>query len=126
MLNKIKNATHSIYNTNKKILFISAFLIIIFLSLFPRSIEVLNQNPIFGFDQGREYLAARNIVVNHKLILIGTELGAGSAGISGLFHGPIYYYLLTIPFILFNGNPAGGTWLMLFFGLSSILFGYYL
>lgn len=110
----------------EKILFIILIFLILFLSLFPRAVDTLNQNPIFGFDQGREYLAARNIVVNHKLMLIGTELGAGSAGISGLFHGPIYYYFLTIPFILFNGNPAGGIWLMLGFGLSSILFGYYL
>ena len=102
------------------------FLLIIFLSLFPRSIEVLNGNPVFGFDQGREMLAAKSIVVNHKLILIGTELGAGVAGISGIFQGPIYYYILTIPFILFNGNPAGAVWMMLFFSLSSIIFGAYL
>lgn len=100
--------------------------VIIFLSVFPRSIEVLNQNPIFGFDQGREMLAAKNIVVNHKLILIGTEIGAGSAGISGIFQGPVYYYLLTIPFVIFNGNPVGAVVLMLIFGLLSICLGYFL
>lgn len=100
-------------------------LLIILLAIFPRAIEVLNGNPIFGFDQGREMLAAKNIVVNHKPILIGTEIGAGVAGISGIFQGPVYYYLLTIPFILFNGNPVGGVFLMLVFGLLSILFGFY-
>ena len=110
---------------NKKIILVILFIFIVLLSLFPRSIEVLNQNPIFGFDQGREMLAARSIVVNHKLILIGAELGAGSAGISGIFQGPLYYYLLTIPFILFNGSPVGGVVMMFFLGLLSIAFSYY-
>ena len=111
---------------NKKIILSLLFILLVFLSLFPRSVEVLNGNPVFGFDQGREMLAAKNIIINHKPILIGTELGAGSAGISGIFQGPAYYYLLTIPFVLFNGNPAGSVWLMLFFGLLSIIFGAYL
>lgn len=125
MFIKINKKLSEIYNRNRKIIVITISLLIIFLSLFPRSIEILNQNPIFGFDQGREYLAAKNIVVNHKQILIGTEIGAGVAGISGIFQGPVYYYLLTIPFILFNGNPTGGVVLMLAFGLLSIAFGFY-
>jgi 4-amino-4-deoxy-L-arabinose transferase-like glycosyltransferase len=109
----------------QKISKILLLFLIILLAIFPRAIDALNGNPIFGFDQGREMLAAKNIVVNHKPILIGTEIGAGVAGISGIFQGPIYYYLLTIPFILFGGNPVGGVYLMLFFGLLSIIFGFY-
>ena len=108
-----------LFNTQKTIIIVA---LIIFLALFPRSVEVFNHNPIFGFDQGREMLAAKNIVVNHKLTLIGTEVGAGSAGISGVFHGPIYYYMLAVPFILFNGDPASMVSLMLLFGLLTILF----
>ena len=122
--NKAKK-TLSFIKSNKKLFLAVVSLLIIFLSLFPRSIDVLNQNPIFGFDQGREMLAAKNIVINHKPILIGAELGAGSAGISGIFQGPVYYYLLTIPFVLFNGNPVGGVLLMLIFSLASVVFGYY-
>lgn len=112
--------------TFKKLLVISTTAFLILLSLFPRSIEVLNGNPIFDIDQGRDYMAVKSIVVDHKLTLIGAELGAGQAGLSYLFHGPGYFYMLTIPFIIFNGNPVGGVWLMLFFGLSAIAFGYYL
>jgi len=117
--------TIKIFEKNRKIILIFVFLLIVFLSFVPRSVEVLNRNPIFLFDQGREMLAAKNIVVNHKLILIGTEVGAGQAGVSGIFHGPIYYYMLTIPFVLFNGDPASIVFLMLLFGLLTILFGYY-
>src|SRR3990167_5133666 len=101
-------------------------LLIIFLALFPRSIDFLNGNPIFGFDQGRDYLAVKDIVINHKLTLIGAELGAGSAGISGIFQGPFYYYFLAIPFALSNGNPVAGVAMMLAFSLASICLGYYL
>ena len=109
----------------KKIVLTLLVLVLSLLFLFPRSVELINGNPVFGFDQGREYLAVYNILVNHKFILIGTELGAGSAGINGLFHGPIYYYLLTIPFILFNGDPAGGTYLIFFFNLTAAVFLFY-
>jgi hypothetical protein len=53
-------------------------------------------------------------------------LGAGAAGFQGIFHGPGYYYLLGIPFILFQGNPAGGTVLMLLFGALSLIMAFVL
>ena len=115
----------SFIKQNKKLFLILISLLVVFLSFFPRSIDVLNQNPIFGFDQGRDYLIVKNIIVNHKPILIGAELGAGSAGISGIFQGPFYFYFLTIPFLLFNGNPVGGVFLMLLFSLLSIVLGYF-
>lgn len=107
----------------KKVIFALIMTALIYLSLFPRAVETLNHNPVFEIDQGRDYMAVKSIVVDHKLTLIGAELGAGQAGLSYLFHGPGYFYLLTIPFILFNGNPAGGVVLMLLFGLSAIAFG---
>jgi 4-amino-4-deoxy-L-arabinose transferase-like glycosyltransferase len=89
--------------------FVFAILVLItLLTLFPRSVELINRNYLFGFDQGREYLAAREIVQDHKIRLIGTEIGAGSAGITGIFHGPAYYYLLSIPYFIFDGDPYGG------------------
>ena len=89
-----------------------------------RSVEVVNGNFLFGFDQGRDYLAVKNIVVDHKLTLIGSEIGAGVAGFSGIFHGPFYYYLLALPFIIFKGNPYGGMILMFVLGIATILLCY--
>lgn len=100
--------------------------ILIILSLFPRGVEIFNNNPIFGFDQGRDYLAVKNIVDNHKLTLIGAELGAGSAGILGIFHGPFYYYFLSFFYLLFNGNPIGGVWMSFIFSLASVLMMFFL
>jgi hypothetical protein len=111
---------------HKSAIFYLLLVILFLLSVFPRSIEIFNQNPVFGFDQGRDYLAVKSIVVDRKLTLIGAELGAGAAGLSGIFQGPFYYYLLTIPFILFNGNPVGGNYLMFVLGILTIVAGYYL
>lgn len=110
-----------------KNLFIYLLIVIIaFFALFPRIIEVLNQNYVFGFDQGRDFLAVHNIVVNHKFTLIGPELGSGSAGFSGIFHGPFFYYLLAIPFVIFNGDPYSGIVLMFLFGIFTMVFSYFL
>lgn len=100
--------------------------IVFLLSLIPRSVEVLNGNPVFGFDQGREYLMTKDIFDNKNLTLIGTPIGGGSAGFQGIFHGPIYYYLLGIPYILADGHPNGGTILMFVIGALSLLLAFLL
>ena len=97
------------------------FVLIFLLSLAMRAPEILSRNYLFGFDQGRDYLAAYNIAVSHKITLIGAEVGAGSAGISGLFHGPGYFYLLAIMYIFFRGDPYGGLVLMFLFGVATLI-----
>lgn len=96
-------------------------ILLLFLSFVPRVIEVLNRNFIFLLDQGRDYMAVKNIVLNHKFTLIGSEVGSGMAGIQGVFHGPFYFYLLSIPFVLFDGDPYGGVILMFIFGILTII-----
>jgi len=90
-----------------------------------RSPELLNRNPLFGFEQERDDLAVRKIVVEKKLTLIGAEVGAGMAGLQYLFHGPYYYYSLVIPFALFGGDPYGGLVLMFAFGVASLFLCFY-
>jgi 4-amino-4-deoxy-L-arabinose transferase-like glycosyltransferase len=85
-----------------------------------RAVEVVNKNYLFGFDHGRDYLAAYNIAVNHKLTLIGAEVGAGAAGLSNIFHGPGYYYLIAFMYVLFRGDPYGGLLLMFLFGVMAL------
>lgn len=89
-----------------------------------RSVEVINGNYLFGFDVGRDLQVARDIVVNHKLTLIGAEIGSGSAGINGIFQGPGYYYLLAMGYWLFQGNPYGALFTMFAFGVASLVLVY--
>ena len=91
-----------------------------------RSVDLLSGNYLFGFDQGRDYLAVKKIVVDHKPTLIGSEIGAGAAGFRGIFQGPFHYYFLSIPFLLSGGNPYGGIILMFLYGILTIILGYLL
>lgn len=108
-----------------KALFAVLLLVVIFLGIFPRAVELINHNYLFLIDQGRDYMAVKNIVVNHKLTMIGSEIGGGAAGTQGIFQGPVYYYLLSIFFILFNGDPYGGIVMMFIFSIAAIIFSYY-
>jgi hypothetical protein len=86
-----------------------------------RAPEILSGNFLFGHDHGRDYLAAYSIAVNHKMTLIGAEAGSGVAGINGVFHGPGYFYLMALSYILFSGNPMGGEFFMFLFGLFAMI-----
>lgn len=55
----------------------------------------------FSPEQGIDLFVIRDIVIFHKLTLIGAK-----TDIAGIFHGPLYYYLATIPFVLTRGNPV--------------------
>lgn len=110
----------------KKFIYIVLFLLLLYLAIFPRATEVIAHNYVFGFDQGRDYLAAKSIVVDHKMTLIGSEWGAGSAGLTGLFHGPGYFYLLGIAFLLFGGDPYGGVVVMLLLGIVTVALSFFI
>lgn len=70
-----------------------------------RSVELINRNYLFVYDQGLDMMAARSIAVDHKLTLIGSAAGAGFAGLPGIFHGPGYHYLLALVSFVFRGDP---------------------
>lgn len=54
----------------------------------------------FFQDQSRDLLLAKEIAENGKIILIGARTGFG-----GLFHGPLWIFLLVPTYILSHGNP---------------------
>ena len=55
----------------------------------------------FYFDQGRDALTIRDLIVNHKLFLIGP-----TTGIEGIFLGPLYYFTLLPWYWLGSGDPV--------------------
>ncbi len=96
------------------------FLIIILLvASVPRGIELLNHNYLFGFDQGEHLLQVKKIVVDRTPTLIGTLVGGG-----GFFQGPGWYYLLSIPFFLSNGDPYASMILMFLLGIGTVFFSF--
>lgn len=110
----------------KKILFGAALIPFIILGIAARSVELVSHNFLWGFDHGKEYLITQEIVTTHHIRLIGEPLGQGSAGLNGIFHGPGFYYLLAIPYVLFGGDPYGGIVLLYLVGLVTLCVGFIL
>lgn len=91
--------------------------IIFALGLIERTAGIISNNILFLFDNGRDLLYVKKIVIDHKLTLIGPSSG----GLQGYFHGVLWYYLLTIPFVLGKGNPTTFTLFMATMSSFSIL-----
>ncbi|KKR86141.1 hypothetical protein A2875_02465 [Candidatus Gottesmanbacteria bacterium RIFCSPHIGHO2_01_FULL_46_14] len=89
------------------------------LGFFLRGQELLSGNFLFLKDQGRDMLAVKSIVVDKKLTLIGPY-----TGLQAVFQGPLYYYLLAIPFAIFRGDPWGVMLLLMITSLASISMGF--
>lgn len=109
---------------NKILIFFGIFTVVFFF-LLTRSAEHISQNFIFILDQGRDYIFVRDMVLNQKLTLIGSEIGGGFAGIQGIFQGPVHFYILSLFFLLFNGNPYGGVVYMTIFAVLAVILGFY-
>ncbi len=113
--------TISLPASRRNIFFCAVIIGILIWGIALRAVELINGNFLFGLDQGRDYLAAYNIIVHHKLTLIGAEAGSGVAGINGIFHGPGYFYLISLAYLLFRGNPIGGEIFMFLFGVAALV-----
>lgn len=75
--------------------------LMVLISAFIRFIPIWQGNFWFTFDNARDYLWVRDIVVLGRVYLIGPWSSLG-----GVFFGPGWYYFLAIPFILSAGNPS--------------------
>lgn len=67
----------------------------------------------FGFEQANDAVVSSNIFFQKKVTLLGpmTE-------VEGIFHSPIYYYIIGLIYFLFGKNPA---WVSLFIILSNLI-----
>ena len=75
-------------------------LIVLFgVGIFIRLIPVITGNTFFWFDQGLDTLMVQILVVNHKINLISRY-----SGLSGVLMGPLWTWLLAIPFALTHGD----------------------
>jgi len=112
----MKNFTTKILTTEKVILF---FIIVI--GSFLRLQGIFTNSFAFTYDVGRDMINVSQIVLFHKIPLIGA-----TTGLPGLFYGPWWYYILTVPFFLSKGNPQGVAFFIALSGIISIIVGYIL
>ena len=104
---------------SKKLIIFFWLLIIFVIGSYLRLSGIKDNSFAFTYDVGRDMLAVENIVVNHKISLIGF-----TSGIQGIFYGPWWYLILSIPFFLFSGNPQGIAFFMGLIGIACILLSY--
>lgn len=102
-------------NVQVKIMFLS----ILIIGFLLRAQESLSRNFLFLLDQGRDMMAVKNIIFDHHLTLIGPN-----TSLQGVFQGPLWYYLLSIPTIILKGNPWGAILLMLLISMSVLIIAY--
>lgn len=82
---------------------------------------IISNSFAFTYDVGRDMLAVKSIIVDHKLSLIGQ-----TTGIEGIFYGPWWYFILSIPFFFFSGNPQGIAFFMGIIGIITIILSFLL
>ena len=71
------------------------------------------------YDQARDYLLVKDLVVNHSIMLIGNRSGLG-----GFFHGPLWIYAISPIFALTRGNPFGLAYFYVGLQLFTIFLGF--
>lgn len=86
----------------ERVLFFLFSFFIISIFCYFRLKPLLAQSVGYTFDQGRDFFEVAQMVLNKKPLLTGP-----TTGIIGLNHGAWWYYLLTIPFMVFGGSPIG-------------------
>lgn len=92
--------------------------LILLLGVIYRLVLTSDGNFIFNMDNARDMVDVREMVVVGKMRLIGH-----TAAIEGVFYGPYWYYLSSVPFYLSNGNPYGSILMLI---LMWALGGYFL
>src|SRR5260370_9955451 len=65
-----------------------------------RLILTFDNNFFFTMDNARDMVDVREMVVLKKPRLVGP-----TSAIEGVYDGPLWYYLLAVPFILSGGDP---------------------
>lgn len=95
------------------------FLLILLVALILR-IYRLDYLTTFGRDQGIDFLSIRDMIINHKLTLIGIKVS-----IADFFQGPVYLYMLAPIFYLMKLDPLAGAFTSVFLSLLTLLTLYY-
>lgn len=104
---------------SKNLFIFFGLLIILGVGFWFRVSGILSNSFAFTYDVGRDLLEVVKIVKEGNFTLIGQ-----TTGLPGLFYGPWWYYILSIPFILSDGNPQGINLFLALLGIVTVFLGY--
>lgn len=80
-----------------------------------------NRNINFGYDQSRDAFTVQQIIGGHLKIL-----GPPTSGTPGLFHGVLYYYVITPAYFFGHGDPLAVAYWMAFINALGVFVVFYL
>ncbi|MDD5415708.1 MAG: glycosyltransferase [Candidatus Daviesbacteria bacterium] len=81
----------------------------------------LGEYMTFLGDEGRDAIVIKNMLINHHFPLIGPPTSVGN-----IYLGPLYYYMMALPMLIFSLSPVSAAGMNAFFGVMSVIFIYYL
>lgn len=90
------------------------FLVILFFAFILRTYR-LEYLTTFGRDQGIDFLSVKDMIIFHKITLIGIKVS-----LADFFQGPIYLYLLIPLFYLMKLNPIAGAYSAVIISLATM------
>ena len=81
------------------------------IAIFGVALRLIRLDKIAGFDYDQEVAAVwiKNLLVSHKFSLIGQEVSIG-----GIYIAPFFYYFLAPVYLIFNMNPIGANYFLVF------------
>jgi 4-amino-4-deoxy-L-arabinose transferase-like glycosyltransferase len=91
------------------------------INIFLSAWYILRGDIFFHTDIARDFLVLGDIVKTHHLTLIGPRAG----GITGVFHGPLWFYINLPIFIVSHGNPVAVGWFWVGLSITSIIVTYF-
>lgn len=99
-------------------IFYLIFIFILVFGLILKIIPLLNNNFYFTMDQGRDSVYVREMLQRKQIILLGPQ-----TGIEGVYTGPLWFYFISVGYLLFGGHPAGAVFMLILLNtsLSAIL-----
>jgi len=98
------------------------FLLILFFSLIGLVIKILfifKYSVAFTFDQGRDFLDLREMVILRRIRLLGP-----STSLQGVYFGPLWYWLIFPFYLLFDGHPISSIFPIFILSFLTPLFIY--
>jgi hypothetical protein len=95
------------------------FAILLF-AFFLRAQPFLSGHSLFLPDQARDLLLVQNMVEDKKPPMIGARAMSGGY----IFHGPFWIWILSVPFVLFQGDPLAISYVYVLISVSIIAFSF--
>lgn len=103
---------------NRKLLWMGAAVFL--LAVVARGMR-LSEKLFFGFEQGRDAMRIQSLLQFEDIMLVGPK-----TDIARIFHGPWYYYFMTIPYFIGSGEPLiAAEFLIILGALLAVLFYYW-